>query len=206
MRRGRLVVLEGGEGSGKTTILSRLKGLVDPNKLILTREPGGSEMAEQIRNLIFSEGGKSLSPDAHFHLFWAARADHIDKTILPALDRGIDVISNRFDASTFAHQIFGEEHHRLKNSFRFNREEMFAGRIVPTYIYLDIDPEVGLLRRRGAKDGNHFDDKDIEFHRRVRRGYKEFIQFARVIEIDASGSGDEVWDAFYGKLLEELAR
>jgi len=180
--------------------------MVDPSKMILTREPGGSEMAEQIRNLIFSEGGKSLSPDAQFHLFWAARADHIEKKILPALDAGIDVVSDRFDASTFAYQIFGEEHHRLKNSFRFNREEMFGGRIVPTYIYLDIDPGVGLLRRRGAKDGNHFDEKDLEFHRRVRRGYKEFIQFARVVEIDASGSAEEVWKVFFAKLLEELSR
>ena len=206
MRRGRLVVLEGWEGSGKTTILNRLRDIADPDKMILTREPGGSEMAEQIRNLIFSEGGKSLSPDAQFHLFWAARADHIDKKILPALSQGVDVVSDRFDASTFAYQIFGEEHHRLKNSFRFNREEMFAGRIVPTYIYLDIDPEVGLLRRRGAKDGNHFDEKNIEFHRRVRQGYREFIQFARVVEIDASGSAEEVWNAFYEKLLEELSR
>lgn len=206
MYRGKLVVVEGCEGAGKTTQLNRLREISDPKTLIVTREPGGSEMAEKIRGLLFSEEGKTLGPEAQFHLFWAARADHIEKIILPALLKGINVVSDRFDMSTFAYQIFGYGHHTLKSSFRFTREQMFSGRIVPRYIYLDIDPKVGLSRKHGATDGNHFDEKTLDFHERVRQGYREFVSFGHVSEIDAGGTSEEVWKLFYGKLLEELVR
>lgn len=205
MKQGKLVVLEGGEGSGKTTHLNCLKEMADTDRLIVTREPGGSVMAERIRELLFSEGGKSLGPEAQFHLFWAARADHLEKTILPALANGVNVVSDRFDMSTFAYQMFGYGHHGLKTLFRTTREQMLVGRVVPTYIYLDIDPKIGLSRKLGAKDGNHFDDKAIDFHERVRQGYREFVSFGRVIEIDASRSVEEVWKDFYGNLLNVLA-
>lgn len=206
MPRGKLVVVEGGEGSGKTTHLDRLRKVSDPEILIVTREPGGSEMAEKIRAMIFSEEGKALGPEAQFHLFWAARADHLEKKILPALERGINVVSDRFDMSTFAYQVFGYGHHGLMSSFRFTRDAMLSGKVVPRYIYLDVDPKVGLARKHGATDGNHFDKKDIDFHERVRRGYREFSGIGHVIEIDASGTAEEVWKLFYGNLLNELMR
>ncbi len=204
MKRGRLIVVEGGEGSGKSTIIKRLGEMSDPKKLIVTREPGGTPFAEKIRSLLFSKEGESFDAETRFHLFWAARADHIAQKIVPALEAGVDVVSDRFDMSTFAYQIFGEEHHQLKTTFRQVRESMFGGRVVPTYIYLDIDPMVGLKRKHGAKDRNLFDEMDLGFHNRVRQGYREFASIGNVRELDASRTPVEVWNDFYNGALRAL--
>lgn len=204
MKRGKLIVVEGGEGSGKSTIVKKLEQLSDPAKLIVTREPGGTPFAEKIRALLFSEEGKNFDAETRFHLFWAARADHLSKRILPALEKGIDVVSDRFDMSTFAYQIFGEEHHQLKGVFRQVRESMFVGRVVPVYVYLDIDPRVGLSRKHDAVDRNLFDDMDFEFHNRVRQGYREFASIGNVKEVDASRTPVEVWNHFYNGVLRTL--
>ncbi|KND48483.1 MAG: dTMP kinase [Parcubacteria bacterium C7867-005] len=206
MRRGSFVVVEGGEGSGKSTHLKRYEKYAGGGaELVVTREPGGTPIAEEIRGLLFSERGKDLSAEAQFHLFWAARADHLKTKIMPALLRGANVVSDRFDASTFAYQIWGEEHHGLISLFRVVREEMMSGVVAPIYVYLDIDPEIGLGRKRRSTDTNSFDDKDLEFHKRVRRGYGEFSEFARVIQIDASRDIEEVWEDFRTTLDKLLA-
>jgi len=201
MRKGSFAVLEGGEGSGKTSILDRLRREVSEDKLLITREPGGSEFGEEVREILFSEMGKTFNPLTQFYLFYAARADHLEKLILPALHSGKNVISDRFSASTFAHQIFGEEHHEFRLLFDRSQEALTEWLIVPPiYIYLDIEPELGLLRKKKASDGNFFDKKGIEYHRRVRQGYREFAATNRVIEIDASRSEEEVWKDFKSAL------
>lgn len=204
MRRGRLIIVEGGEGSGKSTIVRKLQEISDPAKLIVTREPGSTPFAEEIRKILFSEEGRGFDAETRFHLFWAARADHIAKKIVPALENGVDVVSDRFDMSTFAYQIFGEEQHSLRATFRQVRESLFSGRVVPVYIYLDIDPETGLTRKHGAKDLNLFDEMDLSFHNRVRQGYREFATIGNVREINAARTPVEVWNDFYNGQLRAL--
>jgi len=207
MDRGKFVVLEGGEGSGKTTILNRLKetSAVRDGRIKLTREPGGSEFGEQIRNILFSEQGKTFNAQTQFHLFFAGRTDHVEKIVAPALEQGIHVVSDRFAASTFAHQIFGEGHHDLKLLFRTSTDMLKRWIVPPTYIYLDIEPELGLARKGKALDGNHYDNRGLDYHHRVRQGYREFACHARVVEIDASRSHDEVWQDFCDSLDKALA-
>jgi dTMP kinase len=202
--KGKLIVLEGGEGSGKTSILERLRTTASERNLLLTREPGGSEFGEEVRSILFSEKGKTFSPLTQFHLFFAARADHVQKVILPALEKGTNVISDRFSASTFAHQIFGEGHHEMLPLFEKAQEALRERGIWPTYIYLDIEPKLGLARKVEASDGNFFDKKGLDYHTRVREGYRQFSRSNELVEIDASRSKEEVWNDFSAVLDKVL--
>ncbi len=194
--KGSLIVLAGGEGSGKSSVIERMKSEVKSDNLVFTREPGGSPRAEEIRRYIFSEEGKTLSADSQFHLFWAARMDHIKETIQPAIASGKVVVSDRFDICTYAYQIFGEGHHDLKLLFGMIRSRMLTMIPAPTYLWFNVDPVVGLQRKRGVLDVNHFDEKDIEFHRRVHKGYGDFTGIGRVIELDANLPKEAVWENF----------
>src|SRR5579864_4280814 len=107
MEKGKFIVLEGGEGAGKSTQLRVIKEILGDD-IVITREPGGSPYAEEIRNVILkSTNAGQADAKTHFALFWAARADHMKNTVLPALNAGKHVISDRFDSSTFAYQIYG---------------------------------------------------------------------------------------------------
>ena len=111
------IVLEGGEGAGKSSQMESLKKDFGDN-FVFTREPVGSLYAEEIRNLILkSPNASQADAKTLFALFWAARADHLKNTILPALDAGKHVICDRFDSSTFAYQIYGQEAHELEDFF-----------------------------------------------------------------------------------------
>jgi dTMP kinase len=203
--RGSIVVLCGGEGSGKSTILKRVVKEHTGNRIVFSREPGGSPCAEDIRNYLFSEKAKDLHPEAQFDLMWGARKDHVHKVIVPAVAEGKGVLLDRFDCCTYAYQIFGSQLHELKLLFRIQREAILRYIPAPTYIWLNIDPVLGLMRKRGVEDRNVFDDKDIEFHQRVRKGYGDFTGVGRVIELDASLPADEVWNNFRNVLNKALA-
>src|SRR3989344_2616622 len=199
MKRGRLVVVDGGEGSGKSTLLDLAGNKFSPDKAMFTREPGGSPFAEDIRSMIFSERGKEANALTHAGLFWAARADHLAKVVRPALERGMHVISDRMDSSTFAYQIRGEENSRLASIFNQMREVYMEG-IHPFYILLDIDPSVGLGRKRGETGTNYFDERELSFHGRVRDGLLEFVSLHPHRVIDASRPLKIVAKEFFGVL------
>jgi dTMP kinase len=170
---GKFIVIDGGEGSGKGTVLDALKGTF-PQGFVFTREPGGTPLAEKIREVIFSEEAKETDALTNFALFWAARADHMLHNVRPSLEQGLHVISDRFDLSTFAYQLYGQENHNLLELF-WQMRRMYSVPVPDLYIYLDVDPEIGLARVRGRGTGNHYDERDIEFHQRVREGYQEFL-------------------------------
>lgn len=175
--------LEGGEGSGKSSVLDFLKGRLSDT--VFTREPGGTPLAEKIRGIVLGEEGKILSPLGHFCLFFAARAHHLELKIRPALEAGKLVITDRFAGSTFAYQIHGQEHSELKEPF-WEMYKAVVGETEPHYIFLDVPVEIGLKRRRSqAEQMNHFDAKDIAFHERIRTGYHEFMPKVSSTTIDA---------------------
>lgn len=170
---GKFIVIDGGEGSGKGTVLDALKGTF-PQGFVFTREPGGTPLAEKIREVIFCEEAREADALTTFALFWAARADHMEKKVRPALENGLHVVSDRFDLSTFAYQLYGQQNLNLLDLF-WRMREMYSVPVPDLYIYLDVDPVIGLERTRKRGDGNHYDEKDIEFHQRVREGYREFL-------------------------------
>src|SRR3989344_5042238 len=160
-KKAKLIILDGLDGSGKGAQIELLKKfLVDKKVSILfTREPGGSPYGEEIRKLILNSMGKSADPLTQFFLFWADRDDHMRKVVSPALLKGVNVISDRFDSSTFAFQIFGGVQTKLLQPFSFFRK-LVLGEVEPSlYIVLDLPPDVALERIKKDKERlkTHFD-------------------------------------------------
>src|SRR3989344_7639591 len=116
MQKGKFIVIDGIDGSGKGTQVKLLKRALGKNT-IFTHEPGGTPKAEAIRKLLLERKKEFSTPLADFLLFWAARADHVEKVILPALRAGKNVITDRFDSSTLAFQICAEQAPELKSLF-----------------------------------------------------------------------------------------
>ncbi len=202
MIKGLFIVVDSGEGSGKTTQLKKAQEYFG-DSLVLTREPGGSLYAEEIRKLILkSPNAGQADAKTLFGLFWAARADHMKNTIIPALEAGKIVISDRFDSSTFAYQIIAQGATELKDFF-WQMRDFYLGDIKPDlYVYFDIDPAVGLARKNKQGEGelNHFEARKIDFHNALRSGYKEFITHVPHVVIDASQPIEKVWESFKGVL------
>lgn len=202
--RDQFIVLEGGEGAGKSTIARHLASTI-PNS-VLTREPGGTPFAEKLRALLLEEKneGARFPLEAEFSLFWAARFDHIEKVINPALRAGKTVVCDRFDVSTYAYQVCAQRRQQdLLPLFLKLREYMIHMLIQkPLYLYFDVDPKIGLERvklRGGAT--SYFDDKKLAFHESLRQGFQMFPSLYSnryepyrplFIEIDASRSAHDV--------------
>ncbi len=204
--RGKFIVVEGCEGAGKSTQIENLRK--DFPGAVFLREPGGSEFAEEMRALVLtSRYCKDLSAYEQMCLVFAGRSHNIRTIIEPALKAGKTVVADRYDASTFAYQIFGMDDKSLFAAFSNNRFAMGPLDCLPDlYLILDISPEEGMRRvaaRKAAKgDSNHFDERGPEFHARVRDGYRRFAELngSRVKVIDAHPSKEVVW----GSIIDAL--
>jgi len=208
MTVGRLIALEGGEGSGKTTVWKRLKkDLMRSGRFLFCREPGGTEFGEEIRDILFSRQYDML-PETEFMLFMVSRLELFNKVIRPALARGRHVVTDRLDASTFVYQIYAHGLREFEELFRVVQRRYLKpigdeDWLCPHYILLDLDPEIGLKRRQTAGDTNRFDEKEIKFHHTVRSGYKHFVARERDHTIiDASLSPDEVFKSALDVVLK----
>lgn len=208
MKKGLFIVVDSGEGAGKTSQLERAKKFFG-DSLVLTREPGGSPYAEEIRQVILkSPNAGQADAKTLFALFWAARADHLKNTILPALEAGKTVITDRFDSSTFAYQIAAQGARELEPLF-WQMREVFLGELKPDlYIYFDVDPAIGLARKnnQGGEELNHFEARQIDFHQKQRAGCKEFMARVPHVVIDASQSIDRVWEDFKKALEKSFSK
>ncbi len=193
MKKGKFIVIDGGEGCGKSSQMKLLQEKYTGQRFIFTREPGGAPFAEKIRSLILSPEAKGASGETQFGLFWAARADHMNALVKPSLLAGKNVISDRFDSSSYAYQVFGQEAKHLKKLF-LEMRKVYLGKFVPDlYIFLDVKPEVGLARVASRKgEINHFDEQKLDFHKRIRKGYLDFVKKFPHKIIDANKSFDEV--------------
>lgn len=195
-KKGKFIVLEGGDGSGKTTILNYLKEIHGQESFVFTREPGGSPFAEKIRELMLGDDAKDADGLTHMCLAFAARRDHVNNTILPALKKGINVISDRFDSSTWAYQIYGQQSPFLKRAFFVLRSEVLNGLKPDAYIVLDLDASEGMKRsmKRKSKDqkNNFFDEKSLFFHQKIREGLRHLPKNFKTYKIDASQPLDAV--------------
>ncbi len=186
-KKGTFIVLDGGEGAGKTTVAKEVVERFGWGA-IYTREPGGSPYAEKIRDLVLSDEAKHSDAETQFALFWASRRDHLKHTIVPALEDGKVVITDRFDSSSYAYQLIAQEQIQLIELFWKMREHFLDGFLPDAYILLDVSAEVGITRAKGRNEElNHFDKRKIDFHKRVNKGLKEFImtKVEKGIVIDA---------------------
>jgi dTMP kinase len=200
--RGRFISLEGGEGVGKST---QVKALADALRglgldLAVTREPGGSAGAEAIRELLLSGHEDRWSPEAEALLFAAARADHVAKTIHPALERGQWVLSDRFVDSSLAYQGgaggLGIETVRAINAFGIDGD--FPDRT----LVLTLEEGAERARARDADGSDRIGGRPDDYHRKVEAAFHIIAaeEPERVKLVDASGSPEEVT----ARLLEAI--
>lgn len=194
-RAGHFITLEGGEGSGKSTLAQHLKASLERigHEVVLTREPGGSEGAELIRRVLLSGAVAPLGPFAEALMFAAARDDHLEQKVRPALARGAIVISDRFADSTRAYQgVVGGVDAGIVNAL----ERAVVGATVPDLtLVLDIDPVIGLERaRRRPIAADRFEREDDTFHRRLRNAYLDIARQnpQRCVVLDAARPAEAV--------------
>jgi len=204
---GRFITLEGGEGAGKSTqaqrLAERLRGR--GKTVVATREPGGSEGAEAIRELLVTGGADRWSAVTETLLMYAARRDHIERTIAPALAQGDWVVSDRFADSTRAYQgAAGGASGSLIQAL----ERYVLGETRPDLtLILDLPAEAGLARvAERAHAETRFEAKGVEFHRRLRDGYLAIarVESDRCAVIDAQGPLDTVAAAIWAVVEARL--
>ena len=195
VKPGKLITLEGGEGAGKSTQLARLAAALQQSGLsvVTTREPGGSPAGERIRKLLVEGEPGSMAPMTEALLHFAQRAEHIEKTIRPALARGAWVVCDRFADSTMAYQGYG---HGLGRAPIQSLCQLVCGDLVPALtLIFDVPVEIGLARaasRRGVE--TRYERMDASFHERLRRGFLDIAKREpkRCAVIDAAREVDAV--------------
>jgi dTMP kinase len=203
--RGRFITVEGIEGAGKSTNLAFVADRVRAagREVVVTREPGGTALGEAVRGIVLAPHDEPVSPDAEALLMFAARAQHLEEVIEPALARGAWVVSDRFTDATYAYQGGGRD---MPLSRIAALEDWVQGALRPDLtILLDLDPEVGLDRvgKRGGKD--RFDAETAEFFARVREVYlrRATLERDRYAIIDAEQGIQQVQSAI-AEALERL--
>lgn len=210
IRRGAFITFEGGEGVGKSTQVRRIVARLEAAgiKAIATREPGGSPKAETLRKLLLSGAAKALGPKAEAILFAAARIDHIDRLIAPALAAGTWVICDRFADSTRAYQgtLGGVDPRFLRGLERVT----LAGIKPDLTLILDLPATVGLVRAAARRSANtpvdRFESEDVRFHEALRAAYLAIAiaEPDRCVVIDASASEADVAEAIWQRIARRL--
>lgn len=199
-RRGIFITFEGGEGCGKSTQIECLASFLREKgkDVVVTREPGGTPLGERVRELLKDPKGDSPTARSELLLFLAARAQLVEKVIIPALEQGCCVLSDRFSDSTFAYQGYGRglplETVRLIDAFACDA-------LVPDLtMLLDLDPAEAALRMRAREAATGTQADRIEcagdaFHARLREGFRTLAaaEPSRFVTIDAAGAPDNVW-------------
>jgi len=206
LRRGTLVTLEGGEGSGKSTQAEALTALLRERdySAVPTREPAGTRLGVIVKEIL--QQGIALTPEAEMFLFQAARAQHVQEVVRPALERGDVVLCDRYTDSTLAYQGYGRglnlDHLRAVN-------HIATGGLPPHFtILLDVSPETGLARKDQENVTDSIGSESLEFHQRVRAGFLELAKREpkRIAVVDASRPADEVTAAAWQQLERFLDR
>ena len=171
MIRGKFITLEGGEGVGKTTNLAFIKNYLQQHNItvVVTREPGGTALAEKIRHLLLDNDSEAVSENTELLLIFAARAQHIKHVIEPALAQGAWVLCDRFTDATFAYQGGGRN---MRISTIEWLENLVQGTLRPDLtLLLDAPVEIGLERARKRAAFDRFEAEKISFFEQVRRAY-----------------------------------
>ncbi len=204
---GFFITFEGPEGSGKSVQSRALAAFLEARGygVLWTREPGGTEMGRQVRQVLF-EYGDVLDPWAEVFLFLADRAQHVRSLIRPALAQGKVVICDRYTDSTLAYQGYGRG---LDVAQLRTLNHLATGGLVPHLtLLLDVDVETGLRRRAGTGGLNSFDARALAFHQRVREGYLRMAaeEPDRWVVIPTEGSVEEVQARIQEVVLARLIR
>lgn len=202
------ITLEGPEGSGKSCQIPPLADFLHQKgyEVLTTREPGGTAIGDQVRQVIMSMKNTEMSPRTEILLFCSARAQLVEQVIRPALARGVVVISDRYADSTLAYQGYG---HRMDLAILRQILAFATGGLKPDLtLLLDVDVEEGLRRRRcSGGEWNRLDAYEVEFHKRVRNGYHELAKAEphRWKMVDANANREMVQSSIRQVVEQNLA-
>ena len=200
------ITFEGPEGSGKSSQLPALASFLERRgyDVVSTREPGGTRIGNQIREILMRMDNTELHPRTEILLFQAARAQLIEELILPSLAEGKVILCDRYGDSTLAYQGYGHglDLDRLKMILEFAT----SGLKPDLTILLDVDVMVGLKRKKAKEEWNRMDAFELSFHERVRKGYHELVsqEPARWKIVDASQSQEQVQEDIRQIVLDAL--
>jgi dTMP kinase len=196
---GVFITFEGGEGTGKSTVITRVRTwlVAQGREVVVTREPGGTPVAEAVRSVLLAP---SMAPDGLSELFLleAARHDHVEQLIRPALARGAVVLSDRYADSSLVYQGVARG---VPDAVVRWLNDLATGGLQPSRtVVLDLDPKVGLARVRqradehGSTEASRIDAESLDFHRRVREGFLALAakEPDRVVVVDAAAAVNEV--------------
>lgn len=194
--QGKLIVFEGVEGCGKTTQIQRSRDWllasmteIQPDvSIVVTREPGGTELGVGLRQLLLEERGQPMFERAELLLYAADRAQHVEQVLKPTLAKGGIVLCDRYTYSTIAYQGYGRG---LSLSLIQQLNQIATGGLESDLtIWLDVDVEIGLSRAKARGKADRMEQADLDFHRRVSQGYRELATAnpAQIARVDASSS------------------
>ncbi len=209
------ITFEGGEGSGKSTQIKKVAEwlMSQGQKVLLTREPGGSPVSEQIRKILLSAQSQDMVPECELLLYTASRVQHIKQIVKPALDRGEWVLCDRFIDSTTVYQ--GHARSQDFSWIETLNQHALQGVAIDLTLLFDIAPEIGLKRARDRNkilgiegDESRFEEESLTFHKKVRAGFLDLaLKFPdRIQVINADQSSDEVFIELKQPLTELLPK
>lgn len=206
MPDGLFISFEGVEGTGKTTQARMLKEALEARgrKCKLTVEPGGTPLSEKIRGLLLDVSHSNMDSMTELLLYLAARRQHLAELVIPSMEAGVDVITDRFSDSTMAYQGHGRG---IDRELISKLDEMVTGSMRPDItILMDLDVSEGLRRNRGADKVDRMELESIGFHERVRAGFKAIADAepGRVVTIDASAGIDEIHAAVMDAVVKKI--
>ncbi|MFZ5921357.1 MAG: dTMP kinase [Chloroflexota bacterium] len=200
------ITLEGPEGSGKTSHIPYLVEYLREKGYTVfpTREPGGTSIGEQIREVLHSLKNTEMHPRTETLLYQAARAQFVEQVIRPRLALGEIVLSDRYADSTLAYQGYG--HQQNLEDVRALIRYATGGLVPDLTVLLDVDVETGLQRKKKCDEWNRLDAYTVEFHQRVRRGYLELVRQepGRWAVVDAGREWDEVQENLRSVLVKSI--
>lgn len=202
------ITLEGPDGSGKSTQAQLLTVFLRQHgyTVLLTREPGGTPIGEQVRSILNNLENTAMHPRTEILLFQASRAQHVEELIKPHLNKGDLVICDRYADSTLAYQGYG--HQVDIAALRQVVEYATSGLKPDLTLLLDLEVEIGLKRRRGGGDWNRLDAYDLAFHKRVREGYYQLMneEPERWVLIDAAQTPEQVQEQIRLAVIARLKK
>ena len=190
------ISFEGTEGVGKTTLIRKIHQYFEQQgkEVVLTREPGGTPAAEQIRSLLLAVNhDEQMSHDTELLLIYAARAQHLQQVIVPALEAGKIVLSDRFTDASFAYQCAGRG---LNEDKLLLLNANFVSRMPDFTFWLDAPIEIGMNRARARGELDRFEQDKVTFFEKVRAGYATLAERhpERIKSLDATQTADQVFE------------
>ncbi len=194
------ITFEGGEGTGKTTLIKDIAEILSQEyEVVTSREPGGSMIAEAIRDIILNPKYKGVTPFTEALLLAASRAQHLDEVILPALNENKIVLCDRYLDSSLAYQAYARD---LGFDFVLNINQYATYHMPILTFYIDLDPLIGMARISNRDKYDRLDQETVLFHQKVREGYLKIAKMYpdRIVTIDGTCSIEEIKHQIISKI------